>query len=372
MDLFAALEYAGLENRTSMLLLAVLRHLSDAARAALLQDVVPANLGSTHEIHGQHTISAGVLDGWLRWSGHCVVLMEAKVDDPLGSEQPNRYAAWLSTQMEPHRVLWLVTRDLPEVAELLPTLNIPDGVKRVWTSWTQLAERAATLAPAAADVDRLLLVALTQRLRATGIAVTPHLPIDGAALGLALGTFPHIRRLREHLVDWFRSLSWLPGSWTHETRYQTWVDLSVCAHRELKLAKPDVDGKDRCITWWAEVYAPADGECVWPPEQSVGMALRLGVIVEGAAAAEIALDSVRAALGAPSAIGRPDFRPANGYHPWIFDARNYHEVWWHVEVDPTDFASSAKRLRLAIEEQGQRLGRLVEGSSPQSPSTDER
>jgi hypothetical protein len=106
-----------------MLLLAVLRHLSDTARAGLLRDVVPADLGATHEIRGQHAVSAGVLDGWLRWSGHCVVVMEAKVDDPLGPEQLNRYAAWLSTQVESHRVLWLVTRDLPKVAELLPTLN---------------------------------------------------------------------------------------------------------------------------------------------------------------------------------------------------------------------------------------------------------
>jgi hypothetical protein len=136
------------------------------------------------------------------------------------------------------------------------------NVKRVWTTWTQLADRAAelALAPSSNEVDRLLLVALAQRLRAAGLAATPHLPIDGAALGLALGAFPHIRRLREHLLEWFRGLSWLPGTWTREARYETWVDLSVCAHLPLKLAKSDVEGKDRWITWWAEVYAPAKEE----------------------------------------------------------------------------------------------------------------
>jgi hypothetical protein len=362
LDLFAALNYAGPENRSSVMLIAVLHHLSDGARAALLRGVLGQDLGPATEIRAQHAIGVGVLDGWLRWSGRCVVALEAKVDSALGTEQPERYCRWLASQDEPDRVLWLLGRDRSEIEAVVSASVVPDGVRVAPTTWTELANRALEIASSASEVDKLLLGALGRRLRATGVASSPTLPMDPTLLGLALGTLPQIRLLREHLVAWFRSFSWLPGEWTREARHGSWVDLSVYAQRPFRLAKRRADGRDSWIVWWVEVFAPSSKYGRWPAEQGVGASLRVGFLFKGVATAEIALEPLRAALGLPAAERRSDFQPSPEEVEPVSGAYGLvHEVWWLLQFDPTDLAGSEGRLRAAMADQARRVAPLVEG-----------
>lgn len=361
MDLFAALDYTGLENRTSALLLSVLHHLTDESRDAFLRGVISSSFGFKPEICAQYGISMGVLDGWLCWSGRCVVVLEAKVDDDLGPEQPERYARWLAEQDVPQRVLWLVTRERPEVKELLRTMTRPEGVTIVQHTWTELAHRASEIASNAPEVDQFLLNALSRRLRASGVAEDALQPLNEATLGPALRFLPYIKAFRQHLVAWFGGLSWLPGEWKREARYTSWKDLSVYAERWLKLNKKDKEDKARWVSWWLEVYAPEQGPEIWPPGQQVGVLLRVGVRLQGSAASEIALEPIRAALGAPSAANHPDFRASPGPRVTTFDSGAYHEVWWILTFNPMDLKGSEAHLRVAMAEQSCRLAPLVEG-----------
>jgi hypothetical protein len=363
MDLFSALAYEGIENRNSVLLLSVLDHLSDETCAAFLRVVTEAELGSQREIRAQYSAGDRVLDGWLRWPGRCAIVMEAKVDDPLGRAQPERYAAWLAeTHDEPARVLWLVTRDRPEVRELHPTLKVPAGVTVVWTSWTMLADRAHQFAQeaSATETDRLLLTALTRRLRGAGLASTPQPAIDVEALALAVGLAPHVSRLKGQMVSWLRGLPWLAG-WTRESRDADWIALSVYAERTLTLAQRDAAGRKRKVSWWVEVNAPIEHANVWPRDQRYGVRLRVGVHLTSTAVREIALEPLRACLGAPAASARAQYMAASEYAPWTFDHGTYHEVFWLVYLDPADLPASAERLRLAMEEQARRMAPLFDG-----------
>lgn len=214
------------------------------------------------------------------------------------------------------------------------------------------------------EIDRLLLGALVRRLRRSGFAKSPLLPLDAATLGLALGMLPYVRNFRGHLLDWIRRFDWLPGAWKREARWvEHWNagDLSVYAERQLKLWKKDQNGKERWISWWVEVHAPERGPSVWPPGQHIGVSLRVGVICNGNAAAEIALERMRAALGVPDSARHPDFQDAQDFNPGVYDKGAYHEVWWRVPFDPMDLKGTEERLRAAMADQARRLGPLVDG-----------
>jgi len=357
-DLFAALDYAGLENRTSVVLFAVLHHLGDAGRAALLGELLPAGLGPPDELWPQHGVSVGVLDGWIRWPGRAVVVLEAKVDDPLGREQPERYAAWLAGHPEPERVLWLVTRERPEVEALVPTLAIPAGVRVLATTWTRIADRAQAVAVHASEADRLLLLALARRLRSSRVAASPAPALDPALLGLALGGVPQIRALRRHLGAWFGGMDWLPQGWTWQERNEAWCELSVSVERPVRLLGGDGDNGGPWVSWRAQVWAPAREPGRWPADQASGVALRVGVVLKGTSAADAALGPLRVALGATRDAPVPE--QAVG-RPVTWDSGSYHETWWIVPFDPTDFGASTGRLRAALAAQATRLGVLAVG-----------
>ncbi len=363
MDLFSAMGYDGIENRNSVLLLAVIDNLSEDARAAFLQVVTPTELGSHREIRAQHGVAVGVLDGWLRWPGRCAIVMEAKVNDPLGSEQPERYAAWLAaTYDDPVRVLWLVTRGRPDVRALIPTLKFAQGVTVAWTTWTILADHAQNLAERAStvEVDRLLLNALRTRLQKEGIAASPIPPLDLEAVALAVGLLPHVRTFRLHMLRWLQEIPWLSG-WKREKREVAWAEISVYAHRALVLANPDATGKKRWVQWWAEIWAPGERSLVWPEGQRYGVRLRVGVWFNGAATADFALEPLRACLGTPAAASHRDYQAASDYHPYTYDRGTYHEVWWLVPFNPADLPATAEGLRLAMEDQARRMAPLIAG-----------
>lgn len=361
-DLFAALSYDGLENRHSVLLLSVLRHLSDDARAAVLADVAPTSPRGSCEVAAQHPSTAGMFDGWLLWPGRRLVVMEAKVDDVLPREQAERYATWLGGRDEPERILWLVTRDRVDVRDLLPTLTSPTGVGVIWTSWTALADRAFAVAEASAHdgADRLLLRGLGARLRASGLAASPAQPIDPDALALAVELFPQVVALKKLALTWLRGIPWLSG-WTRETRDVTWTGLSVYGERLLPLARTGADAKERAVSWWVEVNAPVAGPDVWPKGQRHGVQLRVGVRLWHRAVAEIALEPLRAALGIPGSEAHRGYLPATPYHPAVYDAGTYHELWWRMAFDPRDLEATAARLRAAMAEQARRIAPLVQG-----------
>lgn len=359
-DLFAALAYDGTENRHSVLLLSVLRHLSDESRASMLAAVTTSSLVGAHEIAAQYPSTAGVFDGWLQWPGHLLIVMEAKVDDVLTREQAERYATWLGERDEAERVLWLVTRDREEVKSLVATLKTPTTVRVVWSTWTTLADRA--LAVAAPDecgaADRLLLRGLATRLRASGLAAQPTTTMEPGVLALAIELYPQVYRLRSQMLAWLRELPFL-SAWTRETRDVTWTGLSVYAERTLTLAKKGSDGSTRSITWWIEVNAPIGSPVAWPKGTREGLGLRVGFWFSHRVAAEIVLDSLRAVLGAPQGRAHKSYKAAPNYHPTTYDAGTYHEVWWRLYLDPADLDGTAKRLQDALVEQAKRVAPLV-------------
>lgn len=361
-DLFAALAYEGAENRHSVLLLSVLRHLSTDARVALLDDVIASPIDGVAEVEAQHASTAGVFDGWIHWSGKLLVVMEAKVDDPLTREQAERYATWLGERDEPERVLWLVTRDRPEVGELAGSLSIKRGGRVLWTTWTTLANRAFALVESGAlgEGDALLLRGLGARLRASGLASSPTKPLDLDALALALDLFPYVVQFRARVLEWLRGLTWLAG-WTRETRDPGWTGLSVYGERMLTLAKAAADGQERSVSWWVEVNAPISNPHVWPTGQTHGVQLRVGVRLWHRATVELALESLRAVLGAPNSDAHKAYQSALQHNPAVFDSGTYHEIWWRVPFDPRDLEGTAKRLRDAMEEQAKRMSPLIQG-----------
>lgn len=364
-DLFAALAYDGPENRHSVLLLSVLRHLTHEARMALLTDVFASPIGGPCEVAAQHPSSAGVFDGWLLGSGRFLVVMEAKVDDTLTREQAERYATWLGDRDEPERVLWLVTRDREEVRALVPTLNLPSGVRAVWSTWTGLADRAFSLSESGTfgDADRLLLRGLGSRLRAGGLAVSPMPSIDADVLALALDLYPYIVQLRARVLAWLRAIPWLSG-WTRETQDPSWTGLSVYGERILTLAQKGSDNVARTVSWWVEVNAPIANDCVWPKGQRHGVQLRVGVRLWHRVTVELALEPLRAVLGVPASTQHKNFVAASEHHPANFDSGTYHEIWWRVPFDPRDLEATAEHLRTVMEEQAKRMGSLFAGGIP--------
>jgi hypothetical protein len=369
-DLFAALAYDGTENRHSVLLLSVLRHLSDESRASMLAAVTTSSLVGAHEIAAQYPSTAGVFDGWLQWPGHLLIVMEAKVDDVLTREQAERYATWLGERDEAERVLWLVTREREEVKSLVATLKTPSTVRVVWSTWTTLADRA--LAVAAPDecgaADRLLLRGLATRLRASGLAAQPTTSMEPGVLALAIELYPHVYRLRGQMLTWLRELPFL-SAWTRETRNVEWAGLSVYAQRTLTLATKGADGSTRNITWWIEINASVANPVVWPKGAREGLGLRVGFWFWQRVTAEIVLDSLRAVLGAPLGASHKSYQAALDFHPAAVDTGTYHEVWWHLYLDPADLDGTAKRLQEAIEQQAKRVAPLVKEDivSPAAP-----
>ena len=77
--------------------------------------------------------------------------------------------------------------------------------------------------------------------------------------------------------------------------------------------------------------------------------------------AEALLEPLRAALGAPCAADHSDYVAAEARFPWTYDDRQYHEIWWMVDFDPTELAAVERDLRAAMAEQAQRLAPFVRG-----------
>lgn len=356
MNLFTALDYEGTENQTSAALLAVLAHLSPEGRDVVMGKVVPGGLGPASEVEAQRGIGGDVLDGWLRWGHRAAVAVEAKVDSPLGQDQLQRYADWLGTRTEELRVLWAITRDSAEARAEVAAVLPPEGVSIVWTSWDDLARAAEAVA--GTDLDALLAQQLVGRLRRRGIASAPTEPYDPAGLARALALLPQAKGLRDALLRTFQGFAWLPGEWKVDGRFTSWTELSVYGERSLKLARPDAAGKARWIKWWFEAWAPESARKVWPPGGDRGLGVRLGVLLWGRAASDLALDDLRRALGVPDVHGSA---PAPEWVPWKWDNGNYHEVWWRIPCDPFDLPGLEATLHRAMSEQAARLSPFIAG-----------
>ncbi len=171
---------------------------------------------------------------------------------------------------------------------------------------------------------------------------------------------PQVVALKKLALTWLRGLPWLSG-WTREIRDVTWTGLSVYAERLLPLVRTGADAKERAVSWWVEVNAPVAGPDVWPKGQRHGVQLRVGVRLWHRAVAEIALEPLRAALGIPGSEAHRGYLPATPYHPAVYDAGTYHELWWRMAFYPRDLEATAARLRAAMAEQARRIAPLVQG-----------
>jgi hypothetical protein len=361
MNLFTAFDYEGLENRTTAMLVAVLANLTPEARDAVLVGVVPNGLGHLSEVQVQRGVGGGVLDGWLRWGGEGVALaLEAKVDSPLGRKQIEQYAEWLCDRSEQEKIVWVVTRNLDAARQEVASAVCPVGVRTIWTSWDEIARRCEEMT-ASNSLDGRLVEQLAQRLRSLGIAARRIEALNDGALQQALRGLHQVKALRETLLVWFQGCRpWLPGEWKIEARCASWTEMSVCGERWLKFGQADPSGKHPWVSWWFEAWVPASGgQVVWPVGATQGMGARLGLHISGRDAADVALEQLRRALGAPGVDGSI---AATEWHPWVYDRGNYHEVWWLIPCDPFDLPAFEATLKRAVDEQAERLAPLFGGT----------
>lgn len=358
MDLYAALDYSGTENRLSAVLLSVLHHLSGDARDVLLDGIAPHSLGPITDLRPQHPAAGGYLDGWLLWSGRCAVALEAKVGAALHADQPQRYLNWLATRDEPCRVLWIVTSDPVGARALVPKLALPAGVELRVDSWSDLVERARKHQAPEGSADRLLLDALRRRIRQSRAAPDPVEPIQTAALALALGGLRHVHNFRRSLLQWLGGVPGIDGEWKRDTDLPDWTPFSVYATRDVRLRAKGHDGSTAWVTRRVEIYGSGRTPTSWPPDQDSAVSVRAGVVIRGATASAVALEAVRAALGEEVASNRPDFRPAASWHPFKHDNGHYHEVCWRVPFAADELPKSAEHLGRALTEQTARLAEL--------------